>query len=649
MPEETSTPATAAVAKSMGARFNSQPLGRRVALLLGFTLLSTIGLFVWYGQQGMEATYQQFENRSTVLARSIANEGTLGMIMQDDAGLSEQLERVVEADLALAAAFVTPAGSRFAQAQFDELVGTSRIPRRTGVEYITLKNGGSAVIAAAPVVDGEGESAQTLGTAFVVLSAEEITAVERSLWMTTGLVAGLLCLIIGLLLWATRRVILKPVDALRIAAQQVQAGNYAARVPVTSQDEIGQLSGAFNEMVAEQERSTEKLRMEQKQAEEAREVATGLQQQAEHERGYLRARFAEIADVIEGVTQGDLTRTLHVENDDEVGQLMQQINRMIYDLNGLIHEVHQATGELSQASNMVATSAEEMSAGAQDQADQTGMVAAAVEEMSVTAAQASTFAEDANQLARQASTLAAQGETVFQKTTGSMTRIAGIVRESTESVSALGASSAQIGEIIEVIGDIASQTNLLALNAAIEAARAGEHGHGFAVVADEVRKLAERTSQATREIADMIKRIQANTNEVVVSMTRGNDESETGLRLAEDASALLGRIVGSIGEMVERIDQIALGSEQQASTSASIARNVEAIAAVSSQTSEATHVLARTADEMSGHVQVQRNLITRFRLREHDQATTLGRAEVTQNGFLLGASGDGASGDGAGF
>ena len=633
---------------SFFGRLNSQPLGRRVALALALVLAAVVALFVWYGQYSLGEVRNQFEQRATLLAKSIASEGTLGLIMQDDGGLSEQLERVVKTDDAImAAAFFTPDGKPFAESAYTTLVG-NRVARRTGVEYTTLSNGEPAIIASAPVVDAASEGA-LLGTAYAVLSATEIAAAERSMWMTTGSVTLALTLLVGLMLVAMRRTVVKPVDALRQTAQQVQAGDLTARVAVNAQDEIGQLSAAFNSMVAEQQQATERLQREQAEAETARQAAQRLQQDAEAERKYLRDRFAEIAVVIDAVTHGDLTQTLRIERDDEVGQLMQQVNRMIRDLNGLLHEVDQSTGQLEQASGMVATSAEQMSAGARDQADQTSMVAAAVEEMSVTAAQASTFAEDANKLAREAGTLAQQGETVFASTTRSMTRIAGIVRESAESVSALGASSAQIGEIVEVIGDIASQTNLLALNAAIEAARAGEHGHGFAVVADEVRKLAERTSAATREIGDMIKRIQSNTGEVVASMTRGNEESDAGLKLAEDAAELLGRIVGSIGEMVERIDQIALGSEQQAETSASVARNVEAIAAVSSQTSEATHTLADTADQMNRHVEVQRSLISRFQLAADAAHHSYGAASVSRSGMLLNPSGDGASGDGAAY
>jgi methyl-accepting chemotaxis protein len=215
-------------------------------------------------------------------------------------------------------------------------------------------------------------------------------------------------------------------------------------------------------------------------------------------------------------------------------------------------------------------------------------------------------------MAQRASELAAEGEEVFDETANGMERIATLVNSSADKVTALGASSAQIGEIIQVIEDIADQTNLLALNAAIEAARAGEHGKGFAVVADEVRQLAERTTSATQKIASMITQIQERTQEVVASMERGTDEVENGLDLAEEASAALSEIVSSIDGMVTMIDQIASASQQQSTATNQIAGNVESISAVADEVSQSTNNLAEMAVDMSQKAEDLSGLIERF-------------------------------------
>ena len=403
---------------------------------------------------------------------------------------------------------------------------------------------------------------------------------------------------------------------LHAAADAVSSGDLDAHVDVHQKDEIGQLADAFNDMIAAQRSFTETIEGERETAETAQREAAELQQRSESDRVYLQDRFKEIDRVIGAVTEGDLTQSLDVNDaSDDVGALMNRINTMIGDLNGLITQVQTSSASLADASSSVSASAEQMAAGAHEQAQQTAVVASAVEEMSVTANTSAQNAEHASGVSTEATQLAAQGEEVFEQTTESMTRIAEIVRASAESVATLGASSAQIGEIVNVIDDIAGQTNLLALNAAIEAARAGEHGRGFAVVADEVRKLAERTSQATEEISAMIRRIQTETKEVVTSMEKGNAESEAGLQLAGDAAVLLSRIIESIGDMRKGIDHISKASDEQAQTSAEVARSVESIAAVSNETSEATVSLAQTAESMTQQVDAQRAVINRFRVR----------------------------------
>jgi methyl-accepting chemotaxis protein len=267
------------------------------------------------------------------------------------------------------------------------------------------------------------------------------------------------------------------------------------------------------------------------------------------------------------------------------------------------------TASLAAASEQLSINTAQLAKGGHEQAQQATQAAAAVEQMSATVTEMAQNAQGVASTAQQASRAAGQGNEVVVGSIAGMTRLAETVRASASRIQSLGQRSDEIGEIVKVIEDIADQTNLLALNAAIEAARAGEQGRGFAVVADEVRKLAERTTKATKEIADTIRTIQSDTTMAVESMETGTHEAQEGMALVNKAGERLSEIVGAVQSVSGMVQHIAAAIEEQSTATEQIAGNIEAVASVSKrsegglgQVTQATTELARMAGELQAVV-----------------------------------------------
>jgi methyl-accepting chemotaxis protein len=297
----------------------------------------------------------------------------------------------------------------------------------------------------------------------------------------------------------------------------------------------------------------------------------------------------------------------------EFKEASEKLTRASRDLAGNSDIISQTTSQITSAITQVASGATEQSSGAVDALQLVEQIAGAVDQVSKSAqtqvASVDEMARGMGQLAdsitqvsesanvvagvvEEASAVASKGKGAVDETIEGMQRIKSSVLDTAYKIETLGEKSKQIGEIIEVIDDIAEQTNLLALNAAIEAARAGEHGKGFAVVADEVRKLAERSARATGEIADLIKSIQDETMDAVETMEKGTTEVENGSNLAEHAGTAIEEMMGSIKQVVTQIAQVAEYADNMAAASSQVTRAVEQIAAISQENSA-------TAEEVS--------------------------------------------------
>ncbi len=331
-------------------------------------------------------------------------------------------------------------------------------------------------------------------------------------------------------------------------------------------------------------------------------------------RRMLMKPIAGMVEAMQLIAAGKLRTRIEIKSNDELGKLSRSVNDMTENLSEVISEVQGSANEVAGAATQIASGAEEMAAGMEEQRRQTSQVSAAVEQMSASVTEVAEKATGAAKRSDEGGEQAVKGGQIVQETIGGMNAISEQVNESVRSVGELGRRSEQIGEIIEVINDIADQTNLLALNAAIEAARAGEHGRGFAVVADEVRKLAERTTKATEEVADSIRAIQEETAQAVERMEAGKTRVDEGVQLAQNAGSALEQIVAGAREIAPMIQGIAAAAEQQSSAANEISGNVERINAVTNESADGVNQVAQAAGTLSQKAETLQSLVRRFEL-----------------------------------
>lgn len=314
------------------------------------------------------------------------------------------------------------------------------------------------------------------------------------------------------------------------------------------------------------------------------------------------------------LANGDLTARVNWDSTDELGDVGRAFNQMATEFSTLISQVRQSADQVASAATVQTGTAEKVSAISGSQTQQATIAASSIDNLNSAVREIAQKTVDVVASANDASSMAAEGQQVVNKAVLGIQQVAITVSESAQLMAALGQRSDQIGQIVNVIKDIAEQTNLLALNAAIEAARAGEQGRGFAVVADEVRKLSERTATATSEISKMISAIQSETGNAVSTMEKGSRQVSDGVALANQAGLSLQNINSSVKRVVEMIAQISEATRSQSETTNEITKRVEHIAEMArentSSVDETTHA-SRDLQQLSGHLQ---QVVSRFKL-----------------------------------
>ena len=335
------------------------------------------------------------------------------------------------------------------------------------------------------------------------------------------------------------------------------------------------------------------------------------EQSAQNERN--QAAILQLLDELADLADGDLRVHASV-TENFTGAIADSINFAIDQMRGLVSKINHLSVQVAKAAGDTEGTASELAGAAENQAREIGEASTAINEMADSIDQVSANASESSSVAERAVEIANKGSHVVQDTIGGMDSIRGQIQETSKRIKRLGESSQEIGDIVSLINDIADQTNILSLNAAIQASMAGDAGRGFAVVADEVQRLAERSSAATKQIAALVKTIQTDTNEAVISMEHTTAEVVEGARRAQDAGVALEEIEGVSTSLAELIQNISNAARLQSSTAGQVSQTMQVIQEITSKTAESTDTTAESIGKLAGLANEMRESVEGFKL-----------------------------------
>ena len=336
-----------------------------------------------------------------------------------------------------------------------------------------------------------------------------------------------------------------------------------------------------------------------------------LQEEYDRNQNAILRLLDEIADLADG----DL-RSYATVSEDFTGAIADSINFAIDQLRDLVSRINEASQEVAQYTANTQQITNQLAESSEHQAQEIAGASSAINEMAQSIDEVSANASESAQVAERSVQIASNGATVVQRSIQGMDIIREQIQETSKRIKRLGESSQEIGNIVALINDIADQTNILALNAAIQASMAGEAGRGFAVVADEVQRLAERSASATKQIETLVKTIQTDTKEAVISMEQTTSEVVRGASLTKDAGVALGEIQNVSSNLAKLIANISDAAKLQSASAGHIATTMNVVQEITSQTTGATFDTARSVSELASMADSLRASVTDFKLPE---------------------------------
>ena len=326
----------------------------------------------------------------------------------------------------------------------------------------------------------------------------------------------------------------------------------------------------------------------------------------------LHVMTRAMQNIAEG--EGDLTRRLVVESQDEFGMLGSAFNRFVERIHSSISEVASATEQVNEVALRVVSASNSSMLNSDEQASRTNSVAAAINELGAAAQEIARNAAQASHQASDARGLAEEGQQVVERSISSMQQLSKMLGTSSGHIESLNDKTVNIGQILEVITSISQQTNLLALNAAIEAARAGEAGRGFSVVADEVRNLAHRTQESAQQVQKMIEELQVSARGSVSTMEESQRHSQDSVEIANRAGERLISVTERIGEIDGMNQSVATATEEQTSVVESINMDITEINTLNQEGVENLQSTLRACSDLEQQAARLKQLVGSFRI-----------------------------------